>query len=367
VIPEEIRSCGLEGIFTYIVKAQNSFYHELYRDLEDYVFEKHQDMASNKANRSVLEGWAKEDARYIVSMATQTQLGMTINARNLELMLRRAAAHPLKEVNEYGTKLHNAVKDIAPSLVRYIKPTLFDSRTKSILREKILELLRRSGRYATKGRAVCESGGDVNLIYATPEGDEKILASLVHSSSGLAMKECEAVICEMSADEKEEILKTACIYMESYDPPSREFENADFIFEVTVSATCFAQLKRHRMATIVCQNYDPSLGVTVPSSIVSVGMEKRFMDMIRETEDVYGIVRSKSPEAAAYVLTNAHRKRVMVKVNARELYHISRLREDSHAQWDIRNIARQMVNLGKEEMPLSLFLTGGKDEFEALS
>jgi thymidylate synthase ThyX len=52
-----------------------------------------------------LEGWAKEDARYVISLATETQLGMTLNARNLELMLRRLAAHPLEEAREYGRRL----------------------------------------------------------------------------------------------------------------------------------------------------------------------------------------------------------------------------------------------------------------------
>jgi len=58
-------------------------------------------------------------------MATHAQLGMTLNARNLELMLRRSAAHVLKEVNEYGTKLYEATGDIAPSLVRYIRGDTF--------------------------------------------------------------------------------------------------------------------------------------------------------------------------------------------------------------------------------------------------
>ena len=50
-------------------------------------------------------------------------------------------------------------------------------------------------------------------------------------------------------------------------------------------------------------------------------------------------------------------------MNAREMYHISRLREDIHAQWDIRETAERMVKLGKEVMPLALMLTAGKDAF----
>jgi hypothetical protein len=57
---------------------------------------------------------------------------------------------------------------------------------------------------------------------------------------------------------------------------------------------------------------------------------------------------------------------VALRVNVRELYHISRLREDKHAQWDIRETAERMVRLGKKAMPLSLMLTSGKDAFTTL-
>ena len=58
--------------------------------------------------------------------------------------------------------------------------------------------------------------------------------------------------------------------------------------------------------------------------------------------------RKKAPLAAAYVLTNAHRKRVLMKFNARELYHLARLRADAHAQWDIRELAEKMLQQAKK-------------------
>jgi thymidylate synthase ThyX len=170
----------------------------------------------------------------------------------------------------------------------------------------------------------------------------------------------------MNRTDKEDIIRSACKYMKSYDPPLREFENADLCFEVTISASCFAQLKRHRMATIICQDYDPNLGVTIPPTIHEIGMENRFMDMISQSEETYGRIKNVSPLAANYILTNAHRKRVAIKVNPRELYHISRLREDVHAQWDIRDTAQKMLRLGKQIMPLTLMLATGKDNFDSL-
>jgi thymidylate synthase ThyX len=55
-----------------------------------------------------------------------------------------------------------------------------------------------------------------------------------------------------------------------------------------------------------------------------------------------------------------------MKLNARELYHIARLRADRHAQWDIRRLTEQMLAQARKAMPLTLMMAGGKDRFTEL-
>jgi len=362
VVPEEIRRARLGELFTGMVRSQNAFYHVLYKKLLPYVLGKNKAMARAPAHRSTLEGWAKEDARYILSLATETQLGMTLNARNLELMLRRSAAHPLEEARKYGHKLFEATGSIAPSLVRYTEATEYDSRTREALREKVRDTVLPAIKKTKKERAPKPA----TLIHVTPDADNRVIASLVHTSSNFPMKKCMALIGAMKAKEKKEIIRTSLRHMKPYDPPLREFENVGLHFELIVSASCFAQLKRHRMATIVCQEYEPDLGITVPPAISDVGMERAFREVIGKTDDVYERIRRVAPVAAPYVLTNAHRKRVSIKVNARELYHMARLRADRYAQWDIRDITEHMLALGRKAMPLTLMLATGKDHFASL-
>ena len=167
----------------------------------------------------------------------------------------------------------------------------------------------------------------------------------------------------MSFDEKKEVIKTSAQYMEFYDTILREYEYVNLTFDLIISASCFAQLKRHRMASIICQRYNPGLGVTIPESIAEVGMLKEFTGIINQTEEVYEKINKKLPDSAQYILTNAHSRRMLLRVNARELYHISRLREDKFAQWDIRQKAQEMINLAKKVMPLTLLFIGGKDKY----
>jgi thymidylate synthase ThyX len=336
---------------------QNDFYHQLYEQLQPYVFERNKALAENPANKSMLEGWAKEDARYAIALATETQLGMTINARNLELMLRRLAAVGLAEARLYSEKLYAATKDIAPSLIRYTQATDYERLTRRNLRE-FCEV------YAEKKES--RSRNVVRLVWSMPDADTQAAAALLFASSGLSYDHCFNQARRMSLRDAKALFKTVFENIQAYDAVLRELENVEMQFELIMSASCFAQLKRHRMATIVSQDYDPSLGVTVPPAVRAIGRQKEFMAMIRKTNSVHELIRQKNPGAAAYVLTNAHRKRVLMKLNARELYHLARLRADQHAQWDIRDLSEKMLRQARKAMPLTLMMACGKDGFAVL-
>lgn len=363
LVPEEVRRAGLEGVFLDVIKAQNNLYHRLYERLKPHIFQKYADFAQNRRNHPVLEGWAKEDARYIVSLATLGQVGMTANARNLELLLRRFAAKELAELRELNQRLYTVAREVAPSILLFTEASDFDARTYPELEEEAGKLFREE---KTSPRPRDEADQPVRLVGYTPDGDNRILAAILHTVSGLSYDLCLAKARQMAEIEKREFLKASFRHMEFYDFPLREFEYADLTFELVVSAACFAQLKRHRMATLTRQSYDPALGVTIPESIEEIGAATQFRAVIDRTEEAYQKLKKAIGEAGTYILTNAHRRRVLLKLNVRELYHVSRLREDPTAQWDIRRIVGMMAKEARAVMPLSLMLLGGKDAYPSL-
>ena len=360
VIPEEIKKTPLEKTFLDMIHKQNSAYFKFFEKLKTHVFKKYADLAKDEKNHSLIEGWAKEDARYITALATESQVGETINARNLELMLRRFASHPLAEIQKLGRTIYELVYDVAPSIIIFHEANDRDSKTYPELRKLI-------GGFVDGSSKPTKSGNkEVELLEYTKKGDEIILASLMHTSSNLPYEKCKKLLNKIPDKKREEIFKATWKNMQLYDSMPREFEYANLTFNIILSAACFGQLKRHRMSTITSQPYDINLGLTIPDSIKEIGMEKYFKEIADETEDVYNKIKKKNDLVAEYILTNAHRKRVLMRVNARELYHISRLREDTHAQWDIQNISREMTKQAKKVMPLTFGLTGGKDKYNEI-
>ena len=354
VIPSEIEiKKNLKERYIETIRLMQETYFQLYEKLRPYFFEKHKEMAKDKENEKVIEGWAKEDARYIIALATQTQLGMTVNARSLERMIAKCASSKISEVREFSGKLYEVTSSIAPSVIKHTKPTDYYLKTTDEIKNEV-----------SKYGGCHHILEPVKLVYNTANGDDLILASLIHSNTDIDMENCLKRVREMKKEEKEEIFKKTFKHMKSYNPVLREFENANFIFELVISSSCFAQLKRHRLATITTKNYDPSLGTEIPQSIVDIGMKDDFIDVIKNVENMYKEISLENKSTAPYILTNAHKRKVLMNINVREMYHFARLREDAHAQWDIRYIAQEILKLAKEKMPLSLTLACGKDMFE---
>jgi thymidylate synthase ThyX len=274
-------------------------------------------------------------------------------------MLRRLAALPSAEAQEYSKKLFAATKDIAPSLIRYTQATDYDKFTRQNLRSQASVLLQKYSPQSEGSKKL----SDVKLISVSDAADNKVTADLLFSSSTLNYSSCLSQANSMTSKEKKVLFKTAFANLQAHDAVLRELENVALQFELILSASCFAQLKRHRLSTIIAQEYDPQLNVTIPPAVRKIGQQKNFMEIMRHTKNAYEQINKKTPLAAVYVLTNAHRKRVLMKFNARELYHLARLRADAHAQWDIHELTEKMLQQAKKVMPLTLMMACGKDSF----
>ncbi len=338
VVPHEIREAGLEKRFSRAMKELHEGYEKLYGRI---------------ISSGVTEGRAKEDARYVMPLATTAQLGMTLNARELEYMISRLAAHPLAELRKLSRMLSKEGTRIAPSLVRYPDPTDYFHDVHEAKRE-----------FSDLKPARSLPRRLVTLIDATEDGDTKIAAGILFSSGISTMEGAMRRAARLGGRKKRELILRTLRHIESHDSVWREFENVHFLFEVVVSGSCYAQLKRHRMATLIPQRYDISLGLSIPETIRKAKAVRMLRELAAAAQGLSRDIGRWHPEASAYSLTNAHRRRVLVGLNLRELYHFSRLRSDRHAQWEIREMSDEMCRQAAERAPAGAALLAGKDGFK---
>ena len=135
----------------------------------------------------------------------------------------------------------------------------------------------------------------------------------------------------------------------------REWELIDLTYVITLSATAFAQLKRHRMAVMIPGPYEVS-NYTIPENL-SLEIKDSMIDLLKRYDRIMvkfmrtAYLAENNNAVGQYALCNAHRRTVIFKTDARELYNIAKLRMNKAAQWEIRDIVEKMVRSAKKPYP----------------
>ena len=143
-------------------------------------------------------------------------------------------------------------------------------------------------------------------------------------------------------------------------------EHASFTFAVEgVSRVLLAQLTRHRIASFSVQSQryvslKDDFFYIVPPRIRALGEDavreyEQQMDMMHlwytQWQERLGNTGEGSNEDARFVLPSACETRLTMTMNARELMHFFSLRCCNRAQWEIREMATQMLMLCREVAP----------------
>lgn len=155
-------------------------------------------------------------------------------------------------------------------------------------------------------------------------------------------------------------------------------EHVSFTFAVEgVSRSLLAQITRHRLASFSVQSQryvgktaesgaDGVFDYVLPPAIAALGAEARAefarqMRQIQEWYDYWVRVLGGNRDAyedARFVLPNAAETKFVFTMNARELLHFFTLRCCERAQWEIRELADEILRLVKPVAP-TIFAKAG--------
>ena len=197
---------------------------------------------------------------------------------------------------------------------------------------------------------------NVKLIRHTLSPDELVAlgARLCYSKSDLAKLE-ERI---QSTDQAAFVDKVMSMGHDSV------LEHASFTFLVEgVSRVLLAQLTRHRMASysVQSQRYcGVKLEYVTPPKIQQSGWKLAYQMHCERSFTIYqGMVQDGIPEEdARYVIPQGFNCRLLVTMNVRELRHFFSLRCCTRAQWEIRNLAKAMLEECRRVAP-ALFADAG--------
>ena len=199
----------------------------------------------------------------------------------------------------------------------------------------------------------------VDLLYYTKDPARAVAtaARLCYSKVGAA-----DLVENMKEEQAKKILFTI---LESGH--NSTLEHATYTFAIEgVSRALTHQLVRHRMASYNQQSQryvkaDKELDVIIPESIKNNNEAKEVFDScIEACQEAYTKLNELDvpKEDARYLLPNACETKIVVTMNIRELLHFFSVRCCNRAQWEIRDLAKKMLELVRPTAPF-IFMDAG--------
>ncbi|WP_251213207.1 FAD-dependent thymidylate synthase [Adlercreutzia murintestinalis] len=199
----------------------------------------------------------------------------------------------------------------------------------------------------------------VELLYHTPDPERAIAtaARLCYAPVGASE------LMETMPEERVKSVLTTIMASGHFST----LEHASFTFAIDgVSRALTHQLVRHRLASFNQQSqryvkFQEGLPYVKPRSIAEIPeADDLFEDIMDAVSATYARMLELGipAEDARFILPNAVETKIVTTMNARELLHFFEVRCCNRAQWEIRELAHQMLALVKPVAPF-IFMDAG--------
>ncbi len=336
---------------------------ELYITTCDYLFEAYshtidRTMAYLRSVRSQQEGErdsayslrlrreATDSCRFLLPAATLTNVGVTMNARLMEHAITKLLSSEMAEERELGEELKGKGKEITPTLIKYAEKSDFLMASREAQRKRSVPSSRGVRPYAPTG-----DGVEVNLVHYDPQAELKLCAALLYRFSGLPYAEVWRQVEDMGQERRCEVIDACLEKLGDHDPLPRELEVVDYTFEYLMDYGAYREFKRHRMQTYISQPLTVANGYLIPPLLKEAGLEGEFVEAMGLVDKAFWQVYEVSPVVAQYLVTHAHKRRVLSRMNLRECYHLFKLRTQPQAHFSIQKPVKEALRLAWETHP----------------
>ncbi len=293
---------------------------------------------------------ATDSCRAVLPAATLTNVGVTANARVLEHAITKLLSSELAEEQDLGQELKREARRITPTLIKYAEPNAYLRH----VAQQQLELAR--GELAGEaGAPPLNSGVQVRLVHWDAQAEAKVVAALLYRGSHRSYGELWDRVQTMSGPQRQDVIGRCLSQLGPHDAPVRELELVDYTFEFVLDYGAYREFKRHRMQTYLAQPLTVAHGYHIPALLAASGLQGEFASALEAAEAAFHQIRGQvgefSPAAAQYLVTHAHYRRVLSKLNLRECYHLFKLRVSPQAHESIRGPMLQALELARQTHP----------------
>jgi len=345
-----------------------------------------------------LRARAFDISRYLLPLATNTSLGEIVNARTLENQVAHLLSQAHKEVRDLGALLkqaaispaYNANEEslralvaeiravspeiaeraerellhevrVAPTLVKYADPNLYEIETRRELQQAAAELMR--GVAIDPAPLVDLIDNDLvdndlmdNDSRSNDALEIELATTLLYAHCHYSYRQLRQTIEAAGEARRREIIDLGLRHRGSHDEMPRAFSaGQQFRFDVLMDIGGFRDMHRHRRCVQIMQDFSTAHGFDTPPEVEAAGIRSDYEFAMKRAETaVLKLSATGGEEArqdAQYAIPLAFRKRTLFKMDFAEAVYISELRTTPAGHMSYRNVAYAMYEAVKAKYP----------------
>lgn len=297
---------------------------------------------------------ACDTLRYLLPLATKTNVGMFGNGRFFQGLISHCYTSPIPEVRRIGEKAHGALDGIIPRYVKRARMNEYAQANRRRMAALTKDLLSGIGHdtdgYVTltdRGEEVIgdrvRAGTDAHEALQD-EIDVRTVACMLYPHADASFGQIRERVRAMRPEERQVIIDTYVGDRRTRrDRPGRAFESDyPYMFDMLTDWGTYKDLMRHRMTTQIRQKFTPLLGFSMPPDLEAAGFADRARECHRRATGLYERLLPDFPEEASYATLHGNRIRWMMGFNDREAFHLLELRSTPQGHASYRKVAQEM-------------------------
>jgi len=303
---------------------------------------------TDRAYNSAVRAKACDILRVFLPAGTMTNAGLYGNGRAFEYLLLKMHTNPLAEIRNLADSMHEELSKVIPSFVKRAN----DAYGKSA-QQYISETYKGVGKFvASSVEQLPEQAEEVTLVEHDKEAEDKILRAIIYTHSKMPLAQIKEIVGNMNPAQKKGLLMEYLSRRANRrHKPGRALEHAYYTFDILSNYGIYRDLQRHRLLTQEAQELTVFHGYDTPKELISAGYGKDYNECMEKAKEAFRAISKEYPKEAQYIVPLGYKIRWYMKMNLREVCHLTELRSMQQGHPDYRRVAQQIYLKVKESHP----------------
>tara|TARA_B100001778_G_C18579546_1_gene626749 strand:- start:64 stop:1680 length:1617 start_codon:yes stop_codon:yes gene_type:complete len=326
-------------------------YAHLVPQMQDFVreqFPKHPD-DGDFVYRQAVKAKAFDALRGLLPAASLSNVGIYGTGQAYEALLLRMRSHALPEARYYADLMLGELRKVIPSFLERV-----DREDRGVVWSDYLQETREDTADVVAALfpegSIVDPSPTVRLVDFDPEGEVKMIASMMYPHSTMSEDQLERRVAGMNHEDR---MAVARAYVgdrrNRRHKPGRALERPFYRFDVLVDYGAFRDLQRHRMLSMDWQNLSPHHGYISSPLVNAAGMGPVYEEAMERSAALYDLLVDDFPDQASYAINLAYKIRFNMNINARSAMHLIELRTTPQGHPSYREVGQEMHRLIAEE------------------